>query len=665
MSSMFIVELFRVYLNSYWSVCMNFPKIHKITINNFSLYKQKDEIELDLKDGVFCLAGANGLGKSTFLSILNYALTGIVPDPQSRFASINHISQYYDDNMKFALSYFKGRISESNRDNASVEIEFEVNNYLYKLKRNFFKPNQIEEFSRKNILTEENSVDTNHSKEELLKLYKQYIEEDVGVALFEQYAFIQIFILTFDEHKKMLFWDSSIMNRTLELFFGINPEQANLADELRKNISSQESYMRNSQWSIKKFQDDLKILEQGKPEQELIDKGQQLCEELENIKNLISECSNEVDAKNEELNNCNLNISDISIRLNNLDSKYEEVFNQMQNGNIPIEKNEEVIKILRDIAYKILNDEAPDEDFHNLQACITSVAKTLKQNVEENCMNELKQIDNKINDLKKDLQEYGMGKKRIENELNDAIKHKTDLHNKYSTLKEKNNDILNQYFLYKNQYSGSNIESLKISIEREMKKKENYTKQRDELKAQLLQIEKEIQKNYQKTEKTFLPIFKKYANSFIGLDIDVYIKPKGSDINLVLKINNTERVNQFQLSESQQYFIDIALRFALIELSNTKNAAILIDTPEGALDIAYESRAGKMFGNFINNGYDIVMTANINSSQLLIQLAKICKSRRMLLEKMTNWTELSEVQKEEQKHIEKAFSNIMEELNAN
>ena len=46
---MFIVELFRVYLNNYWSVCMNFPKIHKITISNFSLYKQKDKIELDLE----------------------------------------------------------------------------------------------------------------------------------------------------------------------------------------------------------------------------------------------------------------------------------------------------------------------------------------------------------------------------------------------------------------------------------------------------------------------------------------------------------------------------------------------------------------------------------------------------------------------------------------
>ena len=73
---------------------MNFPKIHKITISNFSLYKLESEIELNLNDGVFCLAGANGLGKSTFIAILSYALIGIVVDPKKNFDSINQISEF-------------------------------------------------------------------------------------------------------------------------------------------------------------------------------------------------------------------------------------------------------------------------------------------------------------------------------------------------------------------------------------------------------------------------------------------------------------------------------------------------------------------------------------------------------------------------------------------
>ena len=162
-----------------------------------------------------------------------------------------------------------------------------------------------------------------------------------------------------------------------------------------------------------------------------------------------------------------------------------------------------------------------------------------------------------------------------------------------------------------------------------------------------------------------MPIFKGYANSFIGLDIDVELKSSSKGIGLVLKVNNTERTERFQLSESQQYFIDIALRFALIEFTSSPNAFMLIDTPEGSLDIAYESRAGKMFADFVLKGYDVVMTANINSSQLLLQMAKKCKREKMKIERMTNWTILSTVQQEEQDVIETAFNNIETALDGN
>ena len=102
---------------------MIFPKIKKIVISNFSLYKLNSEITLNLNNGVFCLAGANGLGKSTFISILSYAISGIVVDPKINFASINLIPTYIKNNEKFALSYFKGRIDESKRDLATVYIE--------------------------------------------------------------------------------------------------------------------------------------------------------------------------------------------------------------------------------------------------------------------------------------------------------------------------------------------------------------------------------------------------------------------------------------------------------------------------------------------------------------------------------------------------------------
>jgi DNA repair exonuclease SbcCD ATPase subunit len=64
----------------------NFPDITRIEIKNFSLFTKTRHICIDIDKNVFCLAGANGLGKSTFVTIINYALTGIVKKADAYFA---------------------------------------------------------------------------------------------------------------------------------------------------------------------------------------------------------------------------------------------------------------------------------------------------------------------------------------------------------------------------------------------------------------------------------------------------------------------------------------------------------------------------------------------------------------------------------------------------
>lgn len=70
-----------------------------------------------------------------------------------------------------------------------------------------------------------------------------------------------------------------------------------------------------------------------------------------------------------------------------------------------------------------------------------------------------------------------------------------------------------------------------------------------------------------------------------------------------------------------------------------------------------------MFGDFVQKDFDVIMTANINSSELLLKLADKCKKEKMRIERMTEWTELSIVQQEEQAVIEGAFNKIEGVLN--
>ncbi len=50
------------------------PVFHRVTLKNFSLYTENTEVVIDVADGVSCLVGANGIGKSTFIAAVNYGL---------------------------------------------------------------------------------------------------------------------------------------------------------------------------------------------------------------------------------------------------------------------------------------------------------------------------------------------------------------------------------------------------------------------------------------------------------------------------------------------------------------------------------------------------------------------------------------------------------------
>jgi len=97
----------------------------------------------------------------------------------------------------------------------------------------------------------------------------------------------------------------------------------------------------------------------------------------------------------------------------------------------------------------------------------------------------------------------------------------------------------------------------------------------------------------------------------------------------------------------------------------TSRGVMYIDTPEGSLDIAYEKRAGDMLAMFAEAGHRILMTANLNSSQLLLALANRCGKQGMKLCRMMDWAELSDVQKEEEILFDKAYLEIEKAMEAN
>src|SRR5437763_11572801 len=115
---------------------LSLPRLVSASFRHFSLYNIKPKIDIDFPDGVFCLAGANGLGKSTFLLAINYAITGRVPEPDRGFISLE---DYYLKTEEFSRSFFDGRIGEGDRERAEVEVDLQIGQRNIRVRRGMFE----------------------------------------------------------------------------------------------------------------------------------------------------------------------------------------------------------------------------------------------------------------------------------------------------------------------------------------------------------------------------------------------------------------------------------------------------------------------------------------------------------------------------------------------
>jgi DNA repair exonuclease SbcCD ATPase subunit len=639
----------------------NFPQILNVKIRNFSLYKKEDiivNIDEKVTPGIFCLAGANGLGKSTFLTILNYALTGLVLDPDKGFFSPSEITK---ENKDFTVGYFDGRIKASEKRKAEVELLFTVNDRYYRIVRGFFEIDSLRELeiykltkNKKMFLPIEKYI----SAEYLYKKYQEEIIKDIGITKYEYFIFLQLYVLTFDENRRLLFWDYRALSNALSISFSNNLDEVEKYINTARKIEKHESDARNHRWQAKQISVEIEKLAANRKKPTNKDKKNylEICNKYDNIQKNYDNLSNEY---NNLINNRNCLHSDIlalEIKYKEYFSNYSEPKSKLLNSTFVqmMVNNEECLVCGAKGKYII---EKMNKNIHknSCPLCNTSISNENSKS-KITLLEKIKEIDKQIAEKRKKLDI--IIKEVLEKEL---IIKKTDIELK--KLYQQKNKIEHDCpeFLDNDNDHDAYISKLKEQyLAFDKKSKESY-KKRDELMLAFNLLEKKMKKAYSEGEAVFVPVYKELAKSFIGYDLEIKLVTKNRRITLILDLDSSARTESYKLSESQRFFLDIALRMSLaIYLSSSKKeATLLIDTPEGALDIAYENRVGKMFAHFINSySQNMLMTANINSSELLVSLANNIKNDKMVMRRMLDWIDLSIVQKEEEKLFKKYFNNV-------
>jgi energy-coupling factor transporter ATP-binding protein EcfA2 len=656
---------------------IHFPRIDRIELRNFDLFSREKSPNVSVERNVFCLIGANGLGKSTFLNTVAFAITGAIPEPYRKFHSAD---DYYKHAARHERTeeYFGGRISESARRVASVKLELSWPTKTVAVTRELFGERgvsrlEIRDASISDVKSFEIGNPELDSNLDLNVEYENEIRKLCGLEEFSQFVFLIHFVSMFDEGRHLLMWDDAALTNALYLAFGTDAAAARNVDKLQHDMDRESSRGRNVRFSARHVADRIGILEEvlkGNNEVEHVSAAQ-LESSHEALIEQRTEAEDRLRRKQSELRDADLKWTDLSANLTELQLEYRRVFSNRLHRSSSVEHHPIIRASLSEdrcaicgtdhiasaIKFKLESSHCP--------LCESTVAAS---SGDSDALSKLQQLDRSIAVLRDNLVNILATRERVSAEVDAAQASEEAAVFALREFEEKESGNLSRSRT-STDFSAIKTEIAKLEGEKAefILQSEEHYKKRDAIREKLRIYEKEFKSQYELGAQQFVPRFRELAESFIGLPIDVELEHRqganDAGFGLRLRMNDQLRTLPQKVSESQRFFIDIALRMALAEFMAVGPATLFIDTPEGSLDIAYEARAGVMFSKFVKTGNAIFMTANLRSSELVIRLAELEKKAGMQVVRMTDWTDLSEVQQSEERLFTEAYASIDSALN--
>ena len=565
-------------------ICL--PQPRKITLHNFSLYDNAPTITADFGTGVYCLAGANGLGKSTFLAALNFAITGIVANPERRFIGVD---EYYQDSLSYSGEFFRGRIDAEDHDEAEVVLDMQVGTTRYKLVRGMFDTRALRELT----ITDGSSVrgssetfgEATMTPTKRHEVYTDRVTADAGLDSFEQLVFLQHFVVTFDERRHLLFWDERVAQSALFMAFGVNLQTASRAETVRRTAERADSRVRNLQWQATELRGKRKHLEAtiaARLENGGTEPDENLVADHRRRQNDQEEALSRVSRLEAELRDQQLQLSEHMAQRQVARTRYEEAFREHLGQTDP-SMHPVVAKSIETSHCAVCSTRSPSiateiqRRLHEGSCPLCGSALSQADNSDENVLQELHDLEDSVARYDVSVDQLSLTIHRLANSLEEERQILQDINEDLTNFERENEAAI---ITRPNDAEVTN--SLVAEYGRQIAELNNRKKveleRRTGARRELARLQAELAQAYSLARDEFVPLFTARAYEFLGLDLDVGFEIQRSGLALVLSVQGTRRRAQDTLSESQRFFVDIALRMALAQqcpLLGTQQSSIL------------------------------------------------------------------------------------------
>lgn len=614
-----------------------FPLLRQLTIQNYGLYpgpQRNGHFELEFKSGLTLILGANGLGKTTLMTLIFRLVAGThdlsLPD------EIGNANTEKHELSRAIRRQFSDRVNDG-AQRARATLRFSVSRVEFVVER------ELTELALVRLEVNGESLPTDE------ETYHAQVLKASGFGTYADWLLILRTLVFFFEDRRALVWDPGAQRQLLRCLF-LSPAQASEWTRQERSILGLDSRMRNLQAALRREQREraktVKKIQGASNIRAALTAAESSLEQLNNRhQDLVAR----VESGEDERQKARLN----ALRAQ---SEHDQALRELERARLfaieaHLPKAEDSMRFLY---ARLMSDETCLAcGTRGLSTKRAELASALATRLCLVCESTLPGANDAVVDI---------GDRRIQ-ELQDRVEstqvralEQARLREEVNARYQADSESLSECAIERSDVQ-DNIRSLISQLppdERKVSEQQDKLQALEELVTQLradLQVERaqfaacleayrgEIQTKAAAVKQHF----ERVANGFLfeesglswaparrtvgqagGMEPVEYpafaVELSGSDF-----VGLQRRASPSQVSESQREFIDLAFRMALIEVASPDHASTLaVDAPESSLDAVFVDKAAQVLSQFANSGSGsrLIITSNLGAGELVPQLLR-------------------------------------------
>ena len=619
------------------------PELLSINIKNYTLYPNGLDYTFEFVKGANLVLGGNGMGKTTFVNIIRFAILGLYKKPFGYTRTYQ--GNIIEKRQLFPQKYFSSRMDDSVRTDTSptVSISMKINNTTVELTRDLssitltkLKVDGIEVLGDLiNQFSYEKLSDI-EKKDTLPYKYENIIKTNTNLE-FDDLIFFVNEVLFFGEDHKTILWNDEgffpdVQSELFNKYFN-DPDLDKKRQEAIRKAKYFDSLSRHISEDIRAINKVLSKMKEAPVTDHSTNKENiaftliDLKAELARMNTKLETIQKERVSKSQHISLLQNDINKISLSVNDKDKQFKQIEEEL---------NSHIWETLHPLYHIFIKNiqlnhvcpmcshpngelvERVTNEQNNCFVCGTPISTNTDTDIILR-----KQFDEISVERKSLYQSINSKKQKIQNIEQEIINLDSEFSNIESRKREIQQNIRElEYENVMSDNSQNSIQPFLDEVNSLTQQKEYYQKQRDEQYDIVTSISNEIEDIITANVQAFSSIFSQYAGKFLGVPCELtYMKQvRDSNKRFYPIIDGKVRFYEEEMSESQRFFVDHSFRMSILTFFYKTPSFYIVETPDSSLDISYERNAASVFAEFLKKPNSLIITSNLNNSLFIEHL---------------------------------------------